>query len=55
MTRDQVAMLRVDNIAGGDHPGLRDLDIEPTMIETVLPAYLSRYRRAGPENQVFSG
>jgi uncharacterized protein YbjT (DUF2867 family) len=55
MTRDQVAMLRVDNIAGGSYPGLRDLDVEPTMIETVLPGYLARYRRPGAENRVLSG
>jgi uncharacterized protein YbjT (DUF2867 family) len=47
MTRDQVAMLRVDSVAGGDFPGLRDLAIEPTAIEAVLPGYLHRYRRAG--------
>ena len=49
VTRDQVSMLRVDNVAGGDKPGLRDLQIEPAMIESVLPAYLDRYRRAGAE------
>lgn len=47
VTRDQVAMLRVDNVAGGDFPGLAELDINPTMIESVLPTYLGRYRRAG--------
>jgi len=55
MTRDQVAMLRVDNIAGGSHPGLRDLGVEPTMIETVLPGYLARYRRAGADSRAYFG
>jgi NADH dehydrogenase len=50
LTRDQVSMLRVDNVAGGDYPGLRQLDIEPAMIDSVLPNYLNRYRRAGSEN-----
>lgn len=55
MTRDQVAMLRVDNIVSGNYPGLGDLGIEPTMIETVLPSYLARYRRAGAESRAYSG
>jgi len=47
VTRDQVSMLGVDNVAGGEHPGLNDLDIDPALIESVLPTYLGRYRRAG--------
>ena len=35
------------NVAGGEHPGLNDLDIDPALIESVLPIYLGRYRRAG--------
>ena len=50
VTRDQIAMLRVDNVAGGDYPGLGDLGIDPAPIESVLPHYLSRYRRAGAES-----
>jgi len=48
MTRDQVNMLRVENVAGGDYPGLGELDIEATAIEAVLPGYLRRFRKTNP-------
>jgi uncharacterized protein YbjT (DUF2867 family) len=40
LTRDQVALLKSDNVLGGQEPGLRDLGIEPTALESVLPTYI---------------
>jgi NADH dehydrogenase len=45
LTRDQVRLLQKDNVASGDLPGLSDLDIDATSLETILPNYLRRYRR----------
>jgi NADH dehydrogenase len=42
LTRDQVALMRRDNVASGDLPGLRDLRIVPATIEEVLPADTDR-------------
>jgi len=47
LTRDQVALLKTDNVPGGDCPGLADLGVAATALEVVLPTYLARYRRAG--------
>lgn len=47
VTADQVESLRVDNVAGGQHPGLAELGITPTTLEAVLPTYLYAYRRGG--------
>ena len=47
ITRDQVAMLRADNVVAGDLPTLKDLGIEATAAEVILPTYLDRYRRGG--------
>ena len=46
LTRDQVRLLGTDNIASGA-PGLPDLGITPTAVESVVPSYMSRYRRGG--------
>lgn len=40
LTRDQVELLKTDNVASGEHPGLADLGIEPTALEGVLPSYI---------------
>ena len=47
LTRDQVKMLRSDNVVSGNFPGLSELGIEPTSCASILPTYLRRYRR-GP-------
>ena len=38
LTRNQVALMRRDNVASRDLPGLRDLGIAPTPLEDVVPA-----------------
>lgn len=40
LTRDQVALMRRDNVASGSHPGLSDLGITPTLMSSVLQARL---------------
>jgi uncharacterized protein YbjT (DUF2867 family) len=47
LTRDQVRLLRRDNVASPGMPGLAELGITPTALELILPTYLDRYRRGG--------
>ena len=44
LTRDQVELLKVDNVVAPDARTLTDLGITPTPIELVVPDYLVRYR-----------
>ncbi len=45
ITRDQVRLLRKDNITSDKVLGLKDLGIQATGVDSVLPTYLQRYRR----------
>jgi NADH dehydrogenase len=45
ITRDQVELMKTDNVATGD--GLAALGVTPTVLEAVLPTYLWKYRRGG--------
>ena len=45
ITRDQVELLKSDNVAGGE--GLADLGVQPTPLESILPTYLWKYRKGG--------
>ncbi|WP_422075693.1 complex I NDUFA9 subunit family protein [Tranquillimonas rosea] len=47
LTRDQVANLRADNVPSGQYPGLKELGIDATAMEAVLPEYLWRFRPGG--------
>ena len=47
LTRDQVRLLRQDNVVSPGAPGLADLGIEPTALEAVAQTYLARFRRGG--------
>lgn len=47
LTRDQVLMLKVDNVVAPGAEGLAALGIEPTGLEAIAPSYLWRYRRGG--------
>ena len=44
LTRDQIAMLRTDNVVGAGARTLADLGIEATPVEGVVSAYLGRFR-----------
>jgi NADH dehydrogenase len=43
LTRDQVELLKRDNVAAPDMPGLEALGITPTPIELIVPQYLAPY------------
>lgn len=47
LTRDQVLLLRNDNIATGTLPGVDELGVDPAPIESILPTYLVRFRNGG--------
>jgi uncharacterized protein YbjT (DUF2867 family) len=47
ITRDQVRNLRRDNVVAEGAKGLKDLGIQPTAMEAVLPDYLWRFRPSG--------
>ena len=47
LTRDQVLMLKTDNVVSPGAEGLSALGIEPTGLEAIAPSYLWRYRRGG--------
>jgi NADH dehydrogenase len=44
LTRDQVELLKTDNVVGANARTLADLGIAPTPIELIVPDYLARYR-----------
>ncbi|HET6522498.1 MAG TPA: complex I NDUFA9 subunit family protein [Geminicoccaceae bacterium] len=47
LTRDQVELLKRDNVVSEGARTLRDLGIAPTPMEVVVPDYLRRYARYG--------
>lgn len=44
LTTSQVDLLRMDNLASGDLPGLRELGIRAKAIEDIVPSYVGRAR-----------
>jgi len=55
LTRDQVRMLRHDNVVAEGALTLADLGIAPTAAEVILPTYLDRYRPSGRFGQTRDG
>ena len=47
LTPDQVELLKHNNIVSGDHPTLKDLGINGTTIQSILPKYIYRFRTGG--------
>jgi uncharacterized protein YbjT (DUF2867 family) len=47
LTRDQVRLLKADSVVSPGALTLRDLGVQPTTIEAILPTYMDRYRRGG--------
>jgi uncharacterized protein YbjT (DUF2867 family) len=43
ISRDQVTLMKEDNVVGPDVGTLRDLGIAPTPLEAILPAFLKRH------------
>lgn len=51
LTRDQVRLLKTDNVVSGELPQLGDLGIAATPLEAVAPDYLATYRRGGAQRK----
>lgn len=52
LTRDQVTLLKCDNVVTGNVNTLESLGIRPTAVDAILPTYLDRFRRgAGGVNR----
>ena len=47
LTRDQLSMLARDNVATSGMPGLAELGVVPSPIESIVPFYLRRFRPGG--------
>ena len=47
LTVDQIRLLANDNVADPSRPGLLEIGITPTPIDTILPQYLTRFRPGG--------
>lgn len=47
LTVDQVKLLQQNNIVSGDYPTLKDLGINGTPIQSILPKYIYRFRTGG--------
>jgi uncharacterized protein YbjT (DUF2867 family) len=47
LTRDQIKLLRQDNVVAPNALTLRDLGITPAAVEVILPTYMDHYRRGG--------
>jgi NADH dehydrogenase len=47
LTRDQVTLLKADNVVSEGAQGLEALGVHPTGIEAIAPTYLWRYRKGG--------
>ena len=50
LTRDQVQLLKSDNVVANEALTLADLGIEATAMEAVLPSYLDHYKPGGRYN-----
>lgn len=47
LSKDQIVLLRADNVVAPDALGLKQLGITPARLDLVLPTYLARYRVSG--------
>ena len=47
LTRDQVELLKYDNVLSGNCPGLADLGVTPSAVELILPTFLDRFVKGG--------
>ena len=47
LTRDQVELLKYDNVVSGNYPSLKDLNIKGETIQNILPTYIYRFRSGG--------
>ncbi len=54
LTRDQVELLKTDNVVADDALTLADLGLVPTPIELIVPSYLGRHRDQGERFETVS-
>ncbi|MEQ8394173.1 complex I NDUFA9 subunit family protein [Thalassobaculum sp.] len=47
VTRDQVELLKSDNVVSAGAKTLADLGVEPTPVELILPSYMDKFRVGG--------
>ena len=47
LTYDQVMQLKIDNIVSQKTKKLSDLGVNATPVESILPQYLTRFKKAG--------
>jgi len=45
LTRDQVELMKTDNVVAASALGFAELGLEPTALEVILPTYMHRFRR----------
>ncbi len=55
LTEDQLLMLKRDNVANPEMPGLAALGLVPTPIDLVVPSYIARYRKGGSKQDEVLG
>ncbi len=51
LTRDQVKLLKIDNVVSGHYPGLSDLGIEAETIDAIVPDSLAHFKKYGQFHQ----
>lgn len=47
ITRDQIRLMKHDNISTAGAPGLAELGVSPRTVEAIAPSYLARFRKYG--------
>jgi uncharacterized protein YbjT (DUF2867 family) len=47
LTKDQIVLLKQDNVVADGAAGLAELGIEPALVEVIVPTYLDKYRLGG--------
>ncbi len=47
ITTDQIEILKQDNVVDNNYATLKDLNISPKTIESILPQYIYRFRKGG--------
>jgi NADH dehydrogenase len=47
LTRDQIQLLKIHNVATAGAGGFRDLRISPTALEVILPSYMDKFMAGG--------
>lgn len=55
LTRDQLILLKRDNVVAADAAGLAAFGLSPKAVEAVVPAYLARYRPGGRRQEPAMG